>query len=136
MTTVAKRLLIGSATIFALALAACGDGSTASTSPSSSGSAATAGQPVNNVTADATVVAQTGNSFSPQNVTVKVGQVVEWKNNDSIAHTVTFNGQDAISTSLLNPGQTWEVKFTTAGTYNYICSFHQPNMAGTVTVTA
>jgi plastocyanin len=49
---------------------------------------------------------------------------------------VTF--QDAndscLSDASLDPGATWEVKFNAAGTYNYLCTIHAPNMKGSITV--
>jgi plastocyanin len=35
---------------------------------------------------------------------------------------------------VLDPGATWEVKFTAAGTYNYLCMIHAPNEKGEITV--
>jgi plastocyanin len=36
----------------------------------------------------------------------------------------------------MNQGDTFEIKFTQAGTYTYVCKFHEANnMRGTVTVT-
>lgn len=81
-----------------------------------------------------TVDAVSGDHFQPATAGVAVGQVVEWKNTDSIAHNIQFDGQDSISTDLLSPGQTWEIRFTAAGAYTYHCGFH-PGMDGTVTVT-
>lgn len=73
--------------------------------------------------------------FSPQTVTVKVGQVVEWKNAGTQAHTVTFPKDATISDNLLSSGQTFEVKFTEAGSFYYQCAFHLSlGMTGTVNV--
>ena len=62
--------------------------------------------------------------------------MVEFKNTGTVTHTVTF--QDAndscLSDASLDPGATWEVKFNTAGTYNYLCTIHAPNMKGSITV--
>jgi plastocyanin len=59
--------------------------------------------------------------------------VVEWKNTDTVAHNVTFSDDPNVSIGNMNPGDSWEVKFTTAGAYNYQCTFHA-GMTGTVTV--
>lgn len=130
-----RTLLAGAALVVALVMTACGDGAP---SPSgggggTGGGGGAAGTNVTGQTANQTVNAVTGQKFNPDTINVKVGQVVEWKNTDTIAHNVTFDGQDSISTSLLSPGQTWEVKFATAGTYSYQCTFH-PGMTGKVTV--
>jgi plastocyanin len=39
-----------------------------------------------------------------------------------------------LSDAELDPGATWEVKFTAAGTYNYLCTIHAPSMKGEITV--
>lgn len=51
----------------------------------------------------------------------------------SVEHTITFDNEWSLSDPSLQPGGTWEVKFTTAGTYQYHCSIH-PNMVGTIVV--
>lgn len=117
--------------------AACGDGAPAASSSGGS-TAAAPGSVVQQTTGDVTVNATDSLVFDPENATAKVGQVVVWKNTGQIAHTVTFdasvdpNGE--ISTSSLTGGGTFAVKFTKAGTYNYVCTIHAPNMKGTLTV--
>ncbi len=82
----------------------------------------------------ATNVAATGQlSFSPAAVTLTKGAVVEWKNTGSAPHNVTFDSQPALSSGTLQQGDTWQVQFTTPGTYAYHCTFH-PGMNGQVTV--
>ena len=74
--------------------------------------------------------------FVPESSTAAAGDIIEFKNTGSIAHTVTFlDTNDACLTdSTLAPGATWEVKFTKPGTYNYICTIHAPNMKGVIKV--
>jgi plastocyanin len=76
--------------------------------------------------------------FDPASTTTQVGAVVEFKNTGSVKHTITF--QDAkdgcLTDSTLDPGSTWEVKFTQPGTYNFLCTIHAPNMKGEITVTS
>jgi plastocyanin len=63
---------------------------------------------------------------------VAVGTTVTWTNNDSIPHdTIADGGQ--WSSPILNPGQTFQFRFATAGTFPYRCTLH-PGMVGTVTV--
>jgi plastocyanin len=73
--------------------------------------------------------------FSPSSQTAKVGQIVQWTNPGTVAHTITFDSSNAscLSDSQIAPGSTWEVKFTQAGTYSYKCTIH-PGMNGTLTV--
>ena len=51
-------------------------------------------------------------------------------------HNVVFDNNGVPSSDPMNQGDTFEVKFTKAGTYTYVCKFHETsNMRGTVTVT-
>ncbi len=78
-------------------------------------------------------------TFSPQNVTVVIGQnnTVEWTNNDTAPHTVTSTsvptGAITFNSGLLSGGQTFEYTFAVPGTYQYVCTIHSW-MHGTVTV--
>jgi len=69
-------------------------------------------------------------AFSPASLTVKVGDSVTWKNDDSTAHTVAFAAFDSGS---IAPGASYSHKFDSAGTFDYKCSIH-PSMTGTVIV--
>ena len=71
--------------------------------------------------------------YSPNPATIKVGQQVNWKNNDSITHTATLEGMfnNVISP---NSAQGAPVTFNSAGTFNYHCTIH-PGMNGTIVVT-
>ena len=72
--------------------------------------------------------------YSPTSANVKVGDVVEWDNGSSVAHNVTFDAYQSITSDTMNNGDTYQVKFTKAGTYQFHCTFH-PGMDGSVTVT-
>ena len=72
--------------------------------------------------------------FSPATQTLHVGDVVQWGNTGTVPHTVTFDSQSYLTDpTLLAPGDTWEIKFTQAGTYPYHCTLH-PGMDGTLVV--
>lgn len=147
----------------ALALSACGDSaSTASTplptwypggnatilAPTDQGTGAATptaaatptpaavgvGQPTGLGTPASSVAATADLKFSPASITVKVGDVIQWTNTSSVPHNVTFDGDDALTSATLQQGDTWQVKFSVAGTYSYHCTFH-PGMDGKVTVT-
>jgi plastocyanin len=130
-----RMLALGAGTCAVIALVSCGGGSTGPTASSTAcnGSAAVSGLG----TVAATIDATDNLVFVPASTTTSVGDVVEFKNTGTVAHTVTF--QDAndgcLSDAMLNPGSSWEVKFTVAGTYNYLCTIHAPNMKGEITVT-
>lgn len=83
--------------------------------------------------ADASV-AIAGFAFSPNTVTVNVGDTVTWTNNDGASHTATADGGSFDTGNLAN-GASGAETFSTAGTFPYHCSIH-PNMTGTVVVQA
>jgi plastocyanin len=124
---------LGTCALIAL-VSGCGNNSTTPTGTTCNGSAAVSGLG----TVAATIQATDNLVFVPASTSTSVGDVVEFKNVGTVAHTVTF--QDAndgcLSDAMLNPGSTWEVKFTAAGTYNYLCTIHAPNMKGEITVTS
>jgi plastocyanin len=68
--------------------------------------------------------------FYPQNLKVKKGTVVEWKNDDLVPHTATSASFDS---GTLGPGKSWRHTFTKAGQFSYVCAFH-PTMTGVVIV--
>lgn len=60
----------------------------------------------------------------------KYGEEIIWTNNDSMAHTVTFDNGMADSGSIA-PGKSFAFFFTKSGTYTYHCAIH-PNMKGSL----
>lgn len=105
-------------------------------------SGAETGEPAATVTMDVV-------NFLPKQVTVKVGNTVEWRNTSSVAHTVTADpkkARDAKNVSLpkgartfdsgnMDPGDTFTHTFSMAGTYKYFCIPHEvAGMIGEVIV--
>jgi plastocyanin len=120
-----------------ITLAGCGTSNTPATSSGGGsgtcpGTAAVSGLG----TVAATIDATDALIFVPGSTTAHTGDVIEFKNTGSVAHTVTFQGGNdgCLTDETLAPGSTWEVKFTVAGTYNYLCTVHAPNMKGEITV--
>ena len=72
-----------------------------------------------------------GFAFSPQTITIDVGDSVTWTNNDDVDHTATGSGFD--TSTITSGGGTATVTFDTAGTFAYACTIH-PSMTGTVVV--
>jgi plastocyanin len=72
-------------------------------------------------------------AFVPASLTVRAGSTVTWTNHDEEPHTVA-----ASDASFHSPGMgsqaTYSHTFTTAGKFDYVCSFH-PFMHATVVVT-
>lgn len=82
-----------------------------------------------------------GSTWSPNNLTIQVGDSVTWKNNGG---THNINGTTATFPSNpesfgdLNTGTGWTYgyRFNVAGTYNYRCDVHSGTMTGTLVVQA
>jgi plastocyanin len=97
--------------LIGLALLAGGCGSSASsmTAPSSSSALVT--------------IFITNGVYSPNPLTVKVGQQINWKNNDSIAHSATSTSFDTGSIAPFSAHDN-PVTMSTAGTLTFHCSLH------------
>jgi len=80
-------------------------------------------------------------SFQPQTVTVVIGvnNTIQWKNFDSVAHTVTSTSVPkgaqpfGSASNLVAPGQAFTITLTVPGVYEYHCVIH-PHMEGTIIV--
>jgi plastocyanin len=106
----------------AILVSACGSDSSSPTAPSTP--------------ADVTVTIQANNasnSYSPNPVTMRVGQTIAWRNADSIAHTATQDTTGFNTGSLAAGATSTATMMSTAGTFPYHCTIH-PGMVGTVTV--
>ena len=81
---------------------------------------------------------KTNECYIPYEVTVDVGGVVTWSNDDTAAHTVTggsaADGPSGVfDSSLFMAGTTFDHKFEAAGEFPYFCMVH-PWMQGIVIV--
>jgi plastocyanin len=73
-------------------------------------------------------------SFSPASLTVTVGDTVTWTNADDSPHTVTASG-GAFDSGNLDAGGTFSHTFDEAGSFTYVCLYHD-EMVATITVVA
>jgi plastocyanin len=73
-----------------------------------------------------------GFAFSPQSITVAVGDTVTWSNSDAQNHTATAD-DGSFDTGTVSSGSPKSVTFSTAGTFAYHCKIH-PSMTATVVV--
>lgn len=74
-----------------------------------------------------------GLGFLPAAVPAHVGDVIEWVNDDFVAHTATArNGEWDVK---LPPHATGSAEAKTPGKIEYYCRYH-PNMKGEITVTS
>ena len=78
-------------------------------------------------------VSITRTGFVPADVTVAVGDTVTWRNTDTTAHQVAFNGTPCSLT--IQPGASGTCTFRAGGRFSYQDRSQQPRLRGTVTVT-
>lgn len=69
--------------------------------------------------------------FEPTKIQIPKGGLVTWINDDTVLHTVVSgdpkNGHDGRFNFAMIPGQVYEKKFESFGTYKYFCSLHPWN---------
>jgi plastocyanin len=137
-----RTILLGAGTTLVLVLSACGNGPPPGEGTAASGGGnggggggASALQVISGATAPAAKTIQQTDQlkFDPATASVSSGAVIMWTNTGTTPHNVTFDSGPASPT--MNGGDKFEVKFTKPGTYHYVCTFHAPAMAGTITVT-
>ena len=73
-----------------------------------------------------------GVQYAPHEVTVKVGDAIEWINHDPFPHTVTATGK-LFDSHDIAAGGSWKYTATKAGIFEYACIYH-PTMKGTLRV--
>jgi plastocyanin len=79
-------------------------------------------------------VAIAGFAFSPQSITIHVGDTVTWANSDAQGHTATAD-DGSWQTGTISGNTSKSLTFATAGTFAYHCSIHQ-QMTATLVVSA
>lgn len=70
-------------------------------------------------------------SYDPVQVRAHVGDVIEWTNQDIVAHTATSSDK-AWDVNMM-PGRGGRIVTQAPGTFDYICRYH-PNMKGQIVV--
>ena len=71
-------------------------------------------------------------AFEPPDVEVALGSTVEWRNDDSVGHTVTAT-DGAFGSGVVGVAGSFSHTFDQAGVFDYFCAIH-PQMTGRVTV--
>ena len=100
---------------------------------------------------DAVVKMTPERKFMPEKITIKVGQTVEWDNDDkAMPHEITTDpnlasdpsnvsipeGAEPFDSRLITNGKSFRHQFTVPGLYRYACPPHENDgMLGEVTVT-
>src|SRR5205807_3574153 len=78
-------------------------------------------------------------NYQPNNATVTKGDIIEWKNNDNVVHTVTSaaDGGVTFDSGVISKGGTYSLDTSKLnGTeYDYMCTVH-PFMTGKIMITA
>lgn len=110
-----------------LAIAGCGDDE----EPPAGGGTKT--ETPEAVSGDTVTVSMKDVLFTPENVTVKVGQTVKWVNDDPIDHTATAKSGSDFDSGNVKAGGTFEWEADKAGKVDYVCTIH-PSQKGTITV--
>ena len=73
--------------------------------------------------------------FIPALLTVKAGTTVKWTNREKrTTHSVLFSGPGGFESERFFPGESWQRRFDTPGSYPYGCGPH-PEMKGVIVVT-
>jgi plastocyanin len=75
----------------------------------------------------------TASGFQPAAVTLRVGEVVRWENDDSVAHRTRGKRAGGTWNFLLAPGGSRQRSFHHVGRFPYLCTIH-PSMKGVVRV--
>jgi len=126
------RLVVAS--IFLLFAIACGSSSPSSPSPPTPTPTPTPSPTGGSSSVSVVSGAESlGNrAYSPDQVSISVGDTVTWTNNDSIAHTSTSDAS-TWNSGVVAAGGRFSFTFQNAGTFNYHCTIH-PGMVGSVVV--
>jgi plastocyanin len=82
--------------------------------------------------AEAAMVKVDNFTFAPQNLAVKAGTTVTWRNEDDIPHTVA-SATRVFKSKALDTDDSFSFTFTEPGSYEYFCSLH-PHMTGKIVV--
>jgi plastocyanin len=89
-------------------------------------------------TSQAAAVKLVNITFTPAQLTVKVGTTVVWTSEDNVPHTVTAD-DGSFDSGNLKKGDSFKFTFTKAGKFPYYCAYHGTagggGMSGTITVT-
>jgi plastocyanin len=93
--------------------------------------------PTGSVQAETLTVAAVNFRFEPETRTASVGDVVRWTFAGD-PHTVTSGAPGApdgrFDSGIKNPGESYQITLTTAGTFRYFCAIHPEQMFGTLVV--
>ena len=73
-----------------------------------------------------------GMAFSESTITISIGDIITWTNQDGAPHSATADNGE-FDSGALNNGESFTFIFNTTGTYTYHCSIHN-GMTATIIV--
>jgi plastocyanin len=73
-------------------------------------------------------------AFAPATVHIRVGQTIEWINQDNVVHNVTSNDGLTIQSGNFGPGHKFEFTPRQVGSITYYCTIHPTTMQATIVV--
>ena len=135
----ARLIPIGAGLVLAAGLAGCGDeagnveGADKGPAQRSGGGAAQSGGG-GTVAQGVVQVAMKDIKFIPANITVKVGQQINWTNEDQVPHTATTTKGEKFDSGNVPPGESFKYTLRNRGKIDYFCKIH-PQQKGTITIT-
>lgn len=130
-----RRAFILPVLVAIVALAGCGGGGGGGSTTGGSSTPAPAATPTTSGGSGGAVAVTMKNiAFTPRSVSVKVGQKVEWTNDDSVDHNVIATSGASFRSNTFGQDGTFSYTPTRAGTIDYVCTIH-PGMTGTIVVT-
>ncbi len=71
--------------------------------------------------------------FQPPKLSIRIGDTIEWQNDDIIPHTATSTDSSAFDSGKIPVHNSWKFTAGKKGAYPYECSLH-PNMHGEILV--
>lgn len=136
-----QRLLsVTAAVIAAVLIGGCGgdDGGSSSSATTSTTKTTSATTTEQQEAVPAVVKVSIGDNFyKPADLTIRRGQSISWRNDGTVAHTVTSDENSAVKfdSGTLNPHAAYVLKPSAPGTLTYYCTIHGTAQSGTITVT-
>jgi len=124
------RVFVTVSAVVALSLGVWGCGGSSSYSNGNSGNPSTPTPSIPGVVTINVVAVNGAQSFSPNPASLPAGQMVVWRNVDSITHHVVLNDR-SVDTGNLAPGASSQPMAIAAAGGQYHCSIH-PVMVGSV----
>lgn len=139
--TVAVALLA-----LAVLIAGCGGGGSSAPAASSQAARPSSSQPAqpaasggSGASLEPVVVSMKNFRFTPDEIVVRTGQKVVFKNDDLIQHNVVqttvdkgLTGPYGFESPRIDAGQSWEYTFNTPGEYPILCNVDAHHLAGMV----